>query len=153
MMHALDRTIENLIARLLERRTSGGWWEGYLSSSALSTATAVSALALATDDNVDPGLDWLAANQNADGGWGDTVLSRSNISTTILCWCCFSIARARERYQPTVSRAEAWLEREAGSLEPLSLTRGHSGPLWTRPHFLRTNSHGHGDCRKARRWP
>jgi squalene-hopene/tetraprenyl-beta-curcumene cyclase len=123
MMHALDRTIENLIARLLERRTSAGCWEGYLSSSALSTATAVSALSLATNDNIDLGLNWLATNQNADGGWGDTVLSRSNISTTLLCWCCFSITSARERYQSTVSRAEAWLEREAGSLEPLNLTQ------------------------------
>src|SRR5215831_17689785 len=92
----LDQTIRNLIAQLLDRRVAGGWWEGYLAGSALSTATAVSALALATHHNVDAGLDWLSANQNADGGWGDTVLSRSNISTTILCWCAFSIAGANE---------------------------------------------------------
>ncbi len=121
MRDALDRTVDNLVARLLACRTQGGWWEGHLSSSALSTATAVSALSLTTHDDVSPGLDWLASNQNADGGWGDTVLSRSNISTTLLCWCCFAIARADERYRPVVDRAEAWLRREAGSLEPASL--------------------------------
>ena len=118
---ALDRTIANLVERLLERRVMGGWWEGHLSSSALSTATAVSALMLAAGDNVDPGLGWLAANQNADGGWGDTVLSRSNISTTLLCWCSFSIAGSEPRYGSTVLRAEEWLRREAGGLEPAKL--------------------------------
>ena len=114
---ALDQTIGNLVAQLLDRRVAGGWWEGRLSSSALSTATAVSALSLAVGDNVDPGLEWLAANQNADGGWGDTVLNRSNISTTLLCWCSFSISGAEVRFESTVARAEAWLCREAGDLE------------------------------------
>lgn len=83
-------------AQLLEQRSSHGWWEGRLSTSALSTATAVMALlqAFETNPNAAPaeqwkalirkGLHWLAANQNSDHGWGDTVLSISNISTTML---------------------------------------------------------------------
>ncbi len=118
---ALDQTIGNLVSRLLDRRVPGGWWEGRLSSSALSTATAVAALKLAAGDDVEPGLRWLAANQNADGGWGDTVLNRSNISTTLLCWCSFSICGATWRYASTGSAAEAWLRREAGGLEPARL--------------------------------
>ena len=31
---------------------------------------------------IDSGLAWLTAHQNDDGGWGDTVRSKSNISTT-----------------------------------------------------------------------
>jgi len=113
----LDQTLCNLLAQLLDRRVAGGWWEGYLASSALSTATAVSALTLATHDDVDAGLSWLCASQNVDGGWGDTVLSRSNISTTILCWCAFSIAGAGERYAAAVERAEDWLRSQAGALD------------------------------------
>jgi squalene-hopene/tetraprenyl-beta-curcumene cyclase len=119
---ALDESIANLVSRLLDRRVPGGWWEGCLSSSALSTATALSALTLARGDNVEAGLHWLSDHQNADGGWGDTVLSRSNISTTLLCWCAFSIVPSCEPYRETVARAEAWILREAGALEPAKLT-------------------------------
>ena len=118
---ALDQTIANLTSRLLERRVAGGWWEGHLSSSALSTATAISALALAEAGDVEPGLAWLGANQNRDGGWGDTVLSRSNISTTLLCWSAFAITGAERRHPSTIERAEGWLRREAGSLDARSL--------------------------------
>ena len=66
-----------------------------VSTSALSTAVAVGALSLVRDrigargpalgTLIAGGLRWLAEHQNADGGWGDTVKSVSNISTTMLC--------------------------------------------------------------------
>ena len=43
------------------------------------------------------GLAWLVKTQNADGGWGDTVLSISNISTTALCWAAISFAAGKQR--------------------------------------------------------
>ena len=69
--------------RLLSERSPAGYWVGELSSSALSTATAVMALQLAggRERLVVGGLDWLERTQNPDGGWGDTVRSISNIST------------------------------------------------------------------------
>src|SRR5262245_15897580 len=81
-------------AELLAHRSPDGFWSGELSSSALSTATACTALAVvqrATGDaahqaQIQNGLKWLADHQNADGGWGDTIRSLSNISTTTLCW-------------------------------------------------------------------
>src|SRR2546421_7038243 len=73
---------------LLAERVPAGHWVGELSTSALSTATAVMALHLANPfehrDRIDAGLRWLADHQNADGGWGDTVKSVSNVSTTML---------------------------------------------------------------------
>ena len=86
---------------LLDARDGRAHWTGELSASALSTATAVTALTLVSrrDPNATPGVReaiargyaWLAAHQNADGGWGDTSRSFSNISTTMLCWAAFGL--------------------------------------------------------------
>ena len=86
-------------AALLAARNSAGHWTGELSTSALSTATAVMALEQLRrerpelHDRLTPfitrGLDWLAAHQNPDGGWGDTTQSFSNIATTMLCDATF----------------------------------------------------------------
>ena len=117
---------------LLDRRTAGGVWEGELSSSALSTATAVCALALLdnadhSDDLVElvrQGVAWLAEHQNIDGGWGDTVNSPSNISTTTLCWAALGAGwRLVEDRRAVAERAEAWLRRRAKDLSPAGLAR------------------------------
>lgn len=109
-MTPLAAARDEAIAELLSRLGPEGHWVGELSTSALSTATAVVALA-----SVDPvehaglisgGLDWLARNCNADGGWGDTVRSKSNISTTALAWAAFAAARADAAYPAVVAAAE-----------------------------------------------
>ncbi|MBI2684691.1 MAG: squalene--hopene cyclase [Acidobacteria bacterium] len=120
---ALRRTRRNLVERLNAERVSGGWWEGHLASSALSTATAIGALTLASSHEVSRSLDWLARSQNEDGGWGDTVLSLSNISTTVLCWCAFAIAGAEARYRSTIEGAETWLTNAAGGTGAPQLTK------------------------------
>lgn len=123
----METTLKNLVDRLLELRTPGGWWEGHLASSALSTATAIGALSLAAPEDsrarelTGRALQWLAAHQNSDGGWGDTTNSLSNISTTSLCWAVFDLAAGSARYSEAVRRAEAWLERTAGGLDAHSL--------------------------------
>jgi len=121
------RTIDALLAA----RSPDGVWEGRLSSSALATATAVTALALhvragrSSDADarlIDEGLAWLIANRNRDGGWGDTVSSVSNISTTLLVWSALAFAPPGDaRVREAVAGAEAWLARAAGSLEPRRL--------------------------------
>jgi len=119
--NALDETLANARGRLLAERLPSGHWEGELCGSALSTATAVSALALVDRDAhaglIRRGTRWLADNANDDGGWGDSVLSRSNISTTVLCWCAFAIAGTEGEHGETVERAARWIERAAGGLD------------------------------------
>lgn len=102
----LSAATRSVIEYLLSQRTPKGHWEGELSTSALSTATAVMAFhqvavyalpdqtpgtRISADDLrrwnqlIDAGVKWLISHQNSDGGWGDTDKSVSNISTTMLC--------------------------------------------------------------------
>ena len=105
----LDRAGDVAVQYLLAQRNAAGHWVGELSTSALSTATAVMALhqvaqraadvSLSCDraqprqahvcrslqSLIEGGAAWLLAHQNPDGGWGDTDKSFSNISTTMLC--------------------------------------------------------------------
>lgn len=73
---------------LLKEMNPEGFWKGELSSSALSTAIALSAISITHGQDgklaVTAGVRWLADTQNADGGWGDTTDSPSNLSTSLL---------------------------------------------------------------------
>ncbi len=121
---ALERAYQTALAALLAERTPDGHWVGELSASALSTAVAVSALALVQthsaaaprhDDLIAGGLAWLAARQNADGGWGDTVKSFSNISTTMLGRAAFHITKGAARHADCLRRADAYMTERYGS--------------------------------------
>jgi len=112
---------------LLAERDSSGHWVGELSSSALSTATAVSALSIVRrhgaaehypPDRLQPlvacGLEWLAGRQNDDGGWGDTDKSVSNIATTMLIQAAFCLAGATEGNAAMLDRAQQYIEARGG---------------------------------------
>src|SRR5262249_49117753 len=105
---------------LLAERVPAGYWVGELSTSALSTATAVNAFhrvsAFEHRDRIDAGLRWLADHQNPDGGWADTTKSVSNISTTMLCRAAFEMTGAVRDYQVTLENVEAYLTAQAGRL-------------------------------------
>lgn len=129
---ALERAINRLARRLLDRRAAPDHWVGELASSALSTGTAVLAMEIAARNHyagserlrqmVGAGTAWLTRHQNSDGGWGDTVRSRSNISTTTIVWATLSsIAASASPGRSAVERSEAWLRRAAGGLTPDAL--------------------------------
>lgn len=111
---------------LLDELVPAGHWEGELSTSALSTATAVMALEMirrrgrdsfecrSLPDLIANGLNWLAKHQNDDGGWGDTVLSISNISTTMLGRAVFVATGQTAAYQTVVDGASRYIERVGG---------------------------------------
>jgi len=124
--HELRHAYETARRDLLAQRVPEGHWLGELSSSALSTATAVSALAIVqrhTGDEsrrktsrqlIDRAVDWLARHQNQDGGFGDTDKSFSNISTTMLVRAAFELAGAAEGHAELCAQAEAYVERQGG---------------------------------------
>ena len=145
---ALQTAIAALRKRLLAARNPQGFWEGHLSSSALSTATAVFALATVDGEKhrslIEHGLRWLCDRQNTDGGWGDTVQSPSNLSTTLLCYCALALdcglriadcglasgpdinPKSEIRIPqlvPAARKAESWLRGKAGTLEPEALAK------------------------------
>jgi len=105
---------------LLEQRKPEGYWEGELSSSALSTATAVFALHLLDaalyKDEIMAGLKWLRENVNNDGAWGDTVRSKSNISTAALCWAALNCS-VDKQFVVLSEKVEKWIAAHCGSTE------------------------------------
>ena len=98
---------------------------GCLSSSALSTATAISALAFfrqesnaphlaQADSQIADGITWLMTEQNEDGGWGDTPLNDSNISTTMLVVAALHAAGREREFAQQIERAQAYIDRQGG---------------------------------------
>ena len=100
-------TLDQLRTELLAERTVDGHWTGQLSPSALSTATAVSALAATLlyakpgDETgaieqhrslIERGMSTLRESQNDDGGYGDTDRSHSNIATSYLVLAASKLA-------------------------------------------------------------
>ena len=132
---AFERTRRAAVARLLEARTAAGHWAGRLSSSALSTATAIGALRLADRsahaDDIASGAAWLVDTQLPDGCWGDTVDSPGNLSTTLLAWSALA-AVADDRaaagepagqgaIDAAVDRAARWIDARAGGREAATI--------------------------------
>jgi squalene-hopene/tetraprenyl-beta-curcumene cyclase len=117
----LREILTNARKFLLAERNADGHWTGELSTSALSTATALVALGCVDParhrERVAAACGWLAANQNPDGGWGDTVKSFSNISTTLLCWSALTRFGGDEAAD-AVRHASHWIRGYVGSLDP-----------------------------------
>lgn len=103
-------TLDQLREELLSERCNGHHWQGTLSPSALSTATAVSAMSsvllharMGEDDQstaldnrlrtcIASGVQYLQHQQNDDGGFGDTDRSHSNIATSYLVLAASTLA-------------------------------------------------------------
>ena len=127
-------------ARLLAERVPAGHWVGELSSSALSTATATAALTLAAhrlgasepqlaasfQPAIEGGRAWLVREQNADGGFGDTTDSPSNLSTSALAWMALELRPAANEVEAAAATAaRGWLEAHLGrSLDAPALAAG-----------------------------
>ncbi|MCP4189454.1 MAG: squalene--hopene cyclase [Planctomycetaceae bacterium] len=119
------------LRRELLAERSGDHWVGRLASSALATATAISALSIVQrqrrweQESADPtdgplsesimrGLRWLSQQQNSDGGWGDTNLSHSNIATSMLAHAAFRLTGVPAETNGLLDRAEHYMEAQGG---------------------------------------
>lgn len=75
---------------LLSKRESGRIWRGKLSSSAISTSVSVFALheidAQTYNRQITDGVAWLQRTMKADGSWGDSIESPSNLTATLLTY-------------------------------------------------------------------
>lgn len=119
----LQAACDKVRSQLLAERVPEGHWIGQLSTSALSTATAVSAFSVVRrhgrpdaqyDDAIDTGIRWLADHQNDDGGWGDTDRSHSNIATTMLAVAAFHLAGMADEYAALLNSANAYIDSKGG---------------------------------------
>jgi squalene-hopene/tetraprenyl-beta-curcumene cyclase len=136
----LDRLVtayETVRVDLLDERAPAGHWIGELSTSALSTATAVSALAIVLRETsasgagspqvltvagsperlsglIAGGVQYLVTHQNTDGGWGDTDQSYSNIATTMLAVAALHLAGVAGQHAQTLERAQRYIGAQGG---------------------------------------
>lgn len=140
-------TLDKLRRELLDHRTPEGHWVGQLSPSALSTATAISAMSSvllrAADhdedrtkqsdldldvlhDHIARGIDSLANQQNRDGGFGDTDRSHSNIATSYLVLAASTLADQAIGKQLASNQANSLRQyiHDAGEFEALRIRYG-----------------------------
>jgi squalene-hopene/tetraprenyl-beta-curcumene cyclase len=123
----IKQTVKKLEDHLLSTRNENGIWDGRLSSSALSTAVASFGLWMydknANADFIRQGLLWLKNNINDDGGFGDSIKSESNLSTTLLCWSALSIVKYELDFAVTIYKVESWLLKRLNSLEAQEISK------------------------------
>lgn len=126
----LSAAYETARCDLLAESTSAGHWRGQPSSSPLATAAALVALTIVerhapttvtgrfVDEHRDcrlselimASLRWLARHQNADGGWGDTDRSPSNIGATMLVRAIFGLTCVPADHPRLLERADAYIK-------------------------------------------
>ncbi len=134
-MDTLRKACRSVLEKVMEHRDAdSGVWTGELSSSALGTALAITALEAgeATDRTLaEAGANWLCLHANADGGWGDTPESVSNLSTTLIAQAALrqmtvGAGTSGNRgccWDAVTRRGEAWILVRTGSMEAEALTR------------------------------
>jgi prenyltransferase beta subunit len=101
--------------QLLAQRNERGFWDGQLSSSALGVAVSIVAFhfsdALKYENEIKRAIQWLVRNQNADGGFGDSPESLSNISTSLLAYSALYVTKNEGQVSsPTIEALSMYLK-------------------------------------------
>ncbi len=111
---SFKQQFNTLTELLMKERNGTGFWTGKLSSSALGTAVAIVALQIQgkpeSKERIENGLVWLLNHVNTDRGYGDTPESKSNVSTSLLCYAAISYCGYDDRRTKALSGIEQYLE-------------------------------------------
>ncbi len=114
LINKIDHISSELKKYLLTHLDDDGLIRGELSSSALSTAVSVFALFLHDKKKhapkIEKGVLWLKNTVNTDNGWGDTPISRSNLSTTVLC--ISALASVCSPNDPIIGKAQIQVKKQ-----------------------------------------
>ena len=126
-MQTADSAFQTTLGLLLKERKDDGHFVGELSASALSTATAVSALSFylnrktlsvdqrqTIEQTIEASIAWILNQQNEDGGWGDTDKNYSNISTTMLVEAAIEAAGLTDDHLPAIENARQYISAQGG---------------------------------------
>jgi squalene-hopene/tetraprenyl-beta-curcumene cyclase len=112
----LDRCIATAADSLFAQQRPDGSWEGYLPSSAVSTAATVLALHVSgprgSAELVEAGADWLERHQQDDGGWPDAPGGPSTLNATAIAASALKVVRPGAARQ--LERAVEAMERFGG---------------------------------------
>jgi prenyltransferase beta subunit len=113
MISHIQPQLSELSNLLLQKRNPAGYWEGRLSSSALGVAVSITALhfydAPGNVSEISSGLEWLEANMNPDGGFGDSPGSGSNVSTSLLCYSAVKACNKNDQESPLLLKIADYL--------------------------------------------
>ncbi len=135
----LENQYKTLCNTLIAEKNSNGFWTGKLSSSALAVAVSIVVIKLKGlpnhEEKVYKGLNWLFSNVNADGGYGDTPESESNVSTSFLSYAAISFCHTEEFHGTVVLLGiENYLESQGISLKSGDISKSvlsHYGKDYT----------------------
>ncbi|WP_430809519.1 MULTISPECIES: prenyltransferase/squalene oxidase repeat-containing protein [unclassified Carboxylicivirga] len=119
----VHKMIDYLSAELINKRPKdGSLWNGYLSSSAISTSVAVFALFMTGKDkyqtNIVKGVAWLKTTMLENGSWGDSPESPSNMTATLLSFA--TLSAMGETPEPT----KAFLKDNFGGVSDAHIIEG-----------------------------
>ena len=148
-MDELTTAISRATTALMQRRHPNDYWEGRLASSPLATAVCFAALVDENDAKINrtASFEYLRRTQNADGGWGDTEISKSNLAATLLVLCADAVqSKVENRKSKMLSdaarqKAESYVAKLGGLRDglrrvygkdltfqvPIRMTAAHAG--------------------------
>ncbi len=110
----LEKRLKELSNLLVNELNDEGFWTGSLSPSALGVAVTVAALhfydAAENSREIQLGFDWVSANINDDGSFGDSPESPGNVSTSLLVFAALNLyANQNSNLKQVQNRVAAYL--------------------------------------------